>query len=65
MSDEMPHDDISTLNGLLSEYSRNGYVKEAGALFHSMKDRNVVSWTIMIGMLSNAGCLNQAFSLYQ
>ncbi|KAJ4748766.1 Pentatricopeptide repeat (PPR) superfamily protein [Rhynchospora pubera] len=65
--DEMPHNDIFAINRMLSGYAKNGCIKEARDLFCSVKDRNfnVVSWTIMIGMLSDAGCLSEALSLFQ
>ncbi|KAJ3708836.1 hypothetical protein LUZ61_012541 [Rhynchospora tenuis] len=52
---------------MLSGYAKSGCIKEARELFHAVKDRNfnVVSWTIMIGMLSDAGCLSEALSLFQ
>ncbi|KAJ3683263.1 hypothetical protein LUZ60_013490 [Juncus effusus] len=62
--DELPHRDVFSLNRKLSSYIKNGSIDEAKSFFATMKNRNIVTWTIMIGALSDARRFEESFSLF-
>ncbi|KAJ7960699.1 Pentatricopeptide repeat-containing protein family [Quillaja saponaria] len=59
-------DDLMVINGLVDMYSKCKSSKVARMLFDSIspKDRNVVSWTVMIGGYAQTGDANDALQLF-
>ncbi|XP_060216167.1 pentatricopeptide repeat-containing protein At2g22410, mitochondrial [Lycium barbarum] len=55
---------VPLCNALMDMYMKNGSLNEAKALFESMDERSVVSWTAMINGFAKFGRLNEARSLF-
>ncbi len=56
--------DVRVGNALVSMYARCGSMKDAQQVFDSMANRNVISWTAMIGGFSKDGDGEEAFSVF-
>ncbi|XP_015699302.2 putative pentatricopeptide repeat-containing protein At2g01510 [Oryza brachyantha] len=63
--DQMPQKNISSLNLLLSAYSRSGDLSAAQNLFLSSPHRDVVTWTIMMSAHAAADTSSDALSLFR
>ncbi|KAL6056938.1 Chlororespiratory reduction 2 [Balamuthia mandrillaris] len=56
---------ISEANTLVSMYGKCGQMEEARAVFQSMKERDVVTWTSMIVQEAQSGHGKEALQLFQ
>ncbi|XP_010535903.1 PREDICTED: pentatricopeptide repeat-containing protein At5g66520-like [Tarenaya hassleriana] len=56
--------DVSLGTALVEMYSRCGHVEEALRVFHSMKDKNLQTWTVMISGLADNGYGNKAIGVF-
>nr|XP_024401449.1 pentatricopeptide repeat-containing protein At1g11290, chloroplastic-like isoform X2 [Physcomitrium patens] len=56
--------DMRVCNALVHVYSKSGSVDDARLVFEGMLDRDVISWSAMIGGLAQNGCGHEAFSLF-
>ncbi|GAV78345.1 PPR domain-containing protein/PPR_2 domain-containing protein [Cephalotus follicularis] len=52
-------------NALMEMYSKCGCINDAKQLFDQMSDRDVISWSTMIGGLGNHGRADEAIQLFQ
>ncbi|KAL7160736.1 hypothetical protein ACSBR2_041404 [Camellia fascicularis] len=61
-----PGDNLMVINGLIDMYSKCKSTKIARAIFDSIasKERNVVTWTVMIGGYAQQGDSNDALELF-
>ncbi|KAM7264353.1 hypothetical protein ACFE04_002036 [Oxalis oulophora] len=61
-----PGDDLMVINGLIDMYAKCKNINIARAMFESVapKDRNVVTWTAMIGGYAQHGEANEALKLF-
>ncbi|GLT64609.1 hypothetical protein SLA2020_370910 [Shorea laevis] len=50
----------SVRNALITMYGRHGMVEEAEIIFHSMADRNLITWTALISGYVRSGAGNEA-----
>ena len=57
-------DELRVASALIHMYSKSGSIDDARLVFNKMKDRNVVTWNIMIGGLAQHRCGQEAFSLF-
>nr|XP_004250876.1 pentatricopeptide repeat-containing protein At2g22410, mitochondrial [Solanum lycopersicum] len=55
---------VPLCNAFMDMYMKNGSLNEAKALFDSMDERTVVSWTVMISGFAKFGCLDEARRLF-
>ncbi|KAG1342493.1 pentatricopeptide repeat-containing protein, mitochondrial-like [Cocos nucifera] len=58
------HYDVFVANSLIAMYGKNGALETARLLFDEMPERNVVTWTAMIGALAQNGHTEEALSLF-
>ncbi|XP_008795784.2 pentatricopeptide repeat-containing protein ELI1, chloroplastic-like [Phoenix dactylifera] len=63
--DEIPNGNIVTANTMLTCYSRHGRLGEARSLFNSMKEKDIVSWSAMIGGYMDAGHRTHGLALFR
>ncbi|KAI3513520.1 hypothetical protein L1887_20856 [Cichorium endivia] len=56
---------ISVCNALIEMYSKSGNIHQARQLFDKMLQRDVISWSTMIGGLANHGKAPEAIKLFQ
>lgn len=56
--------DVRVGNALVHMYAKCGSMDDARRVFYGMVDRDVVSWTVMIGGLAQHGFGREAFSLF-
>ncbi|XAR55995.1 hypothetical protein NMG60_11036265 [Bertholletia excelsa] len=61
-----PGEDLMVINGLIDMYSKCKNTRIARAMFDSipLKERNVVTWTVMIGGYAQQGDANDALELF-
>lgn len=52
-------------NALIEMYSKCGSLNEAWQVFDQMSERDVISWSTMIGALANHGRAHEALGLFQ
>ncbi|XP_059643688.1 pentatricopeptide repeat-containing protein At5g16860 [Cornus florida] len=66
LAERNPGDDLMVINGLIDMYSKCKSSKSARTMFNSIakKDRNVVTWTAMIGGYAQHGEANDALELF-
>ncbi|KAG0627493.1 hypothetical protein M758_2G205300 [Ceratodon purpureus] len=57
--------DLLVSTALIHMYAKCGAVKDARRVFDSMSERDVVSWSAMIGGYAEAGCGEEAFEIFQ
>ncbi|XP_019176451.1 PREDICTED: pentatricopeptide repeat-containing protein At5g16860 [Ipomoea nil] len=60
-----PEEDLMVINGLIDMYAKCKNVEIARAMFDAIdcKDRNVVTWTVIIGAYAQHGDANEALEL--
>ena len=51
-------------NALIQMYAKCGSIKGAAAVFDRMKERNIITWTVMIGAYAGSGRGVEAYDLY-
>ncbi|KZV50549.1 pentatricopeptide repeat-containing protein-like [Dorcoceras hygrometricum] len=56
--------DVSLVTALLNMYSKSGLVQEAFHIFHSIGNKYLQSWTVMISCLADYGHGKEAISLF-
>nr|AEB39778.1 pentatricopeptide repeat protein 77 [Funaria hygrometrica] len=56
--------DVNLGNALINMYIRCGSLQDAYEVFHSLRHRNVMSWTAMIGGFADQGEDRKAFELF-
>ncbi|KAL7619004.1 hypothetical protein Lser_V15G00353 [Lactuca serriola] len=56
---------ISVCNALIEMYSKSGNINQARQVFDKMLQRDVISWSTMIGGLANHGKAPEAIKLFQ
>ena len=56
--------DVRVGNALVRMYAKSGSIDDARLVFDRMVERNVVTWTVMIGGLAEYGFGHEAFSLF-
>lgn len=57
--------DVSVGNSLVTSYVKCGSIMDAQLVFETMKDRNVISWTAMIGAFAQSGNCNNALKYFR
>ncbi|KAL8529078.1 hypothetical protein ACS0TY_006515 [Phlomoides rotata] len=55
---------VSLGTALLNMYAKSGHLDEAFHIFNSIREKNLLSWTVMISCLANQGYGDEAFSLF-
>ncbi|XP_068658209.1 pentatricopeptide repeat-containing protein At2g20540 [Aristolochia californica] len=55
---------VCVCNALIEMYVKCGSIQEAYQLFNSMQDRDVISWSAMIGGFANHGKAHEALHLF-
>lgn len=56
--------DVAVGNALINMYTKCGSIKEAREVFDEMVERDVISWTTLIGGYGAGGHVEEAFRLY-
>ena len=56
--------DVRVGNALIQMYAKSGSIEDAGMVFDGMKERDVITWTVMIGAYSGSGRGVEAYDLY-
>ena len=56
--------DVRVGNALVHMYAKCGSIDDARLAFDKMEERNVVTWTVMIGGLAEHGCGHEAYELF-
>ncbi|PWA43238.1 Pentatricopeptide repeat-containing protein [Artemisia annua] len=56
--------DVVWQTGLLEFYAKHGFVKDVQSLFHSMREKNSVTWNSMITCYSKIGDVKSAQLLF-
>ncbi|PKI47054.1 hypothetical protein CRG98_032593 [Punica granatum] len=56
---------IAVVNKLLYIYTRHGALKDAGSLFHSMFEKDAVSWSVMVGGYAKLGDHSDSFRTFR
>ena len=56
--------DVRVGNALVHMYGECGSIDDARLAFDKMEERNVVTWTVMIGGLAQHGCGSEAYELF-
>lgn len=56
--------DVVVSTALINMYSKCGSIEDAGKMFHSMPERNVISWNTMISAYAQYGQGKEAISLF-
>ena len=51
-------------NALIQMYAKCGTIKDAALVFDSMKGRDIITWTVMIGAYAGSGRGVEAYDLY-
>lgn len=61
-----PGENLMLINALIDMYAKCNHIRAASMIFESMEwnNRNVVSWTVMIGGLAQQGDANDALRLF-
>ncbi|CAM6030470.1 unnamed protein product [Sphagnum balticum] len=59
------HTDVRVANALISMYVRCGSMVDAHQIFDNLPQRDVVSWTAIIGRYSQQQCSEKVFKLFQ
>ena len=57
--------DVRVGNALVHMYAKCGSIDDARLAFDKMEERDVVTWTVMIGGLAEHGCGHEAYVLFQ
>ncbi|MQM02938.1 hypothetical protein Taro_035712 [Colocasia esculenta] len=56
--------DVYVLSGLLDMYAKCGYIMEARKIFHSMQERDLVTWNAMINGFAQHGFADAAIEMF-
>ena len=56
--------DVRVGNALVHMYAKSGSIEDAAVVFDRMKDRNIITWTVMIGAYAGNGRGVEAYDLY-
>ena len=56
--------DVRVGSALVHMYAKCGSIDDARLAFDKMEERNVVTWTVMIGGLAEHGCGHEAYELF-
>lgn len=56
--------DLRVGNVLVHSYAKIGSIDDAQRVFESMKKRDVITWTVMIGAYADSGCGVEAHRLF-
>ena len=56
--------DVRVGNALVHMYAKCGSIDDARLAFDKMEERDVVTWTVMIGGLAEHGCGHEAYDLF-
>ena len=56
--------DVRVGNALVHMYAKCGSIDDARLAFDKMEERDVVTWTVMIGGLAEHGCGHEAYGLF-
>ena len=56
--------DVRVGNALVHMYAKCGSIDDARLAFDKMEERDVVTWTVMIGGLAEHGCGHEAYELF-
>ena len=56
--------DVRVGSALVHMYAKSGSVEDAAVVFDRMKERDVITWTVMIGAYSGSGRGVEAYDLY-
>eukprot|EP00253_Pinus_taeda_P001147 PITA_01147 len=57
--------DVFVENALVDMYGKCGSIGNACNVFGKMRQRNVISWTVMMAGFAKNGCVDEAFKLFQ
>lgn len=60
----LPHIDPYVASAMVELYAKCGCFKEAKRVFSSLRDRNSVSWTVLIGGFLQYGCFSESVELF-
>ena len=56
--------DVRVGSALVHMYAKSGSIEDAGMVFDRMKERDVITWTVMIGAYAGSGRGVEAYDLY-
>jgi pentatricopeptide repeat protein len=56
--------DLRVSSALVHMYAKSGNIDDARRVFNRMQERNVITWTTMIGAYTECGCGIEAYELY-
>ena len=56
--------DVRVGNALIQMYANCGSIKDAALVFDRMKERDIITWTVMIGAYAGSGRGVEAYELY-
>ena len=56
--------DVRVGNALVHMYAKSGSIEDAALVFYRMKERNLITWTVMIGANAGSGRGMEAYDLY-
>ena len=56
--------DVRVGNALVHMYAKSGSIEDARMVFDRMKERNVITWTVMVGAYAGIGRGVEAYDLY-
>ena len=56
--------DVRVGNALVHMYAKSGSIEDARMVFDRMKERNVITWTVLIGAYAGSGRGVEAYELY-
>ena len=56
--------DVRVGNALVHMYAKSGSIEDAAVVFDRMKERNIITWTVMIGAYAGSGRGVEAYELY-
>ena len=56
--------DVRVGNALIHMYAKCGSIEDAAVVFDSMKERNIITWNVMVGAYAGSGRGVEAYDLY-
>ena len=56
--------DVRVGNALVHMYAKSGSIEDAAVVFDRMKERNIITWTVIIGAYAGSGRGVEAYDLY-
>ncbi|XP_037479296.1 pentatricopeptide repeat-containing protein At3g26782, mitochondrial-like [Triticum dicoccoides] len=60
----LPHIDPYVASAMVELYAKCGCFEEAKRVFSSLRDRNTVAWTVLIGGFLQYGCFSESLELF-